>query len=153
MCQWAQESQWNNLGALGLAGCGVGLRSVEVQWSGVHSCSIFWAWPGGEWGRARGSQKVCVTTGLGLVGIPSSGNINSVVRYQPSTFLNCYFLKAFVSSHWALLSVCVCVYFFLTYFLLWVVQKRVRETQYDQNPAGKCPHCPGLFLLSVLRSL
>lgn len=140
--------QWNHLGALGLAGCGVGLRSVEVRWSGVHGCSIFWAWPGEEWGRARGSEKACVTTGLGLVWIPSSGDINSVVVcYRPLNIFKLLYFEGICKLSPST-SECVCV-FFLTYFLLWVVQKRVRETQYGQNPVGKCPHCPSLFLLSI----
>lgn len=100
--------------------------------------------------QEKQSAKVCAAAGW--VGFfCKSGNVNSIVLTNPSTFLSFYTSKAFVSSQGALLS--VCVFFFLPYFLLWVVQRRIREVQYDQRPAGKCPCCPNLLLLSVLQSL
>lgn len=72
MCQSAQGTQWNHLGALGLAKSrsriGVCRDSVVRSPQLLHLLSFaYQSCLGGERGRARENAQVCNTTGLGLV--------------------------------------------------------------------------------------
>lgn len=145
MCQSPQESQWNHFWALGLAKSGsrIGVYGDSVVRSPqlLHLLSFaYQSCLAGEWGRSRENVEVCITTGLVLV--------SGLDFFKWKHKLCCSLAPLNISKLLHFKGICKlarstsqCVYIFLNFFFLWLVQRRVREIQYDQNPANKCPRC------------